>query len=277
MNWRAIESNRMDIRLESALLLAGLVALLSVMATLIFGADGLLFGPLALGVFWLVRTRVPLDWVLRAHGASPVPFDHPASVMFARLVQRADLHQKVSLFHAPSRNVNAYTIANADEAVIVLNSPVFQYFSNEEMAGILAHELSHVVNRDTQFMTTAGSLTTLVSQISFLVIVLSVISLPMAIAQGRVLAYVATVAFAFFMPSVAIILQAKLSRAREFAADLGATELLGTPDYLIRALLKLENYNRPFMLPWIRRAQNYFGTHPNTLQRVQRLESYTQR
>ena len=88
---------------------------------------------------------------------------------------------------------------------------------------------------------------------------------------------VVTVAFAFFMPSVAIILQAKLSRAREFAADLGATELLGTPDYLIRALLKLENYNRPFMLPWIRRAQNYFGTHPNTLQRVQRLESYTQR
>ena len=230
MNWRAIESNRMDIRLESALLLAGLVALLSIMATLIFGIDGLLFGPLALGIFWLVRTRVPLAWVLRAHGASPVPSDHPASIMFSRLVQRADLHREVRLFHAPSRNVNAYTIANSDEAVIVVNSPVFEHFSSEEMAGILAHELSHVVNRDTQFMSTAASLTTLVSQISFLVIVLSVISLPMAIAEGRILPYLGSIIFAFFMPSLAIILQAKLSRAREFAADRIGAEFLGNDE-----------------------------------------------
>ena len=274
MNWHVMDHHRNDIGVETALLLMALVAMLSVVASLIFGMEGLLFGPLSLAIFWFFEARAPLSWILRAHRATPVPPHHPAARMFTALVRRAGLRQPVHLYYSPSGSFNAYTIGHSEESAIVVNEPVFRYFSDEELAGIMAHELSHVVNRDTRFMTIANSLATLIAQMAFVLIVVCIVTLPLAIAQGHVFAYLGMVAIALFLPSVSVFLQAKLSQAREFAADLGATELLGEPDYLISALLKLERYSGMFMLPWIRRTQHYFGSHPNTIERIQRLESY---
>lgn len=274
MNMHAIDRQRSDITTESVLLVAALVAMLSVVASLIFGTEGLIFGPLSLIMFWLVESKAPISWILRMHRALPVPPNHPAARLFAGLVSRADVGQQVDLYYSPSESFNAYTIGHSRASAIVVNAPVFRHFTDEELAGILAHELSHVVNHDTRFMTIAASLATLISQMSFILIVVCVMTLPLAFAQGHVFAYLAMVAIALFLPSIAVFLQAKLSQAREFAADLGATQLLGSPDFLISALLKLERYSGAFMLPWIRRTRQYFGSHPDTLERVQRLESY---
>jgi len=268
-----IDQNRDEIALESTLLMGGLVAMLSAAAGLIFGVEGLLFGPLTLLMFWLVEAKVPVSWVLRAHRALPVPADHPAARMFAGICRRAGIDSDARLYYAPSRNFNAYTIGHSAESAVVLNTPILEYFTDQEIAGILAHELSHVANRDTRFMAIAASIATMISQISFILIITCLITLPIAFAQGAVLSYLGMIVIALFMPTVAMFLQAKLSRTREFAADLGATELLGDPGYLISALLKLERYSGAFLLPWIRRGQDYFGTHPNTIERIERLKS----
>lgn len=277
MNMHAIDRQRSDINVESLLLVAALMAMLSVVASLMFGAVGLAFGPLSLAIFWLVETKAPIAWVLRAHRATPIAANHPVGQLFAAIAARAQLGQPVRLYYSPSNSFNAYTIGHSGGSAIVVNAPLFRYFSDEEMAGILAHELSHVANQDTRFMTIAASLATLISQMCFVLIIVCVITLPIAFAQGHVMAYLATVVIALFLPSVAVLLQAKLSQAREFAADLGATRLLGDPDYLISALLKLERYNGMFMMPWIRKTQHYFGSHPDTLARIQRLEAYSRR
>lgn len=276
MNWHIMDRHRSDITLESIVLMAALVAILSVVASFIFGVQGLALGPLTLVMFWLVEAKAPIAWILRAHRAAPIPPDHPVTRLFAALYRRAGLDQRVSLYYSPSGNFNAYTVGHSGESAIVLNAPVLQYFADEEIAGILAHELSHVVNHDTRFMALAASLASMISQMSFVLILICIITSPIAYMQGHLPAYLGMVVIALLLPSIAIFLQAKLSQAREFAADLGATELLGDPRYLISALVKLERYSGALMLPWIRRTQGYFGSHPNTAERVRRLQSYNE-
>ena len=77
-----------------------------------------------------------------------------------------------------------------------------------------------------------------------------------------------------FLPTVVNILQAKLSQNREFAADLVATKILGSPTHLISALARLENYRRAFSFAWPSRRPTYFDSHPRTLERISRLKSY---
>lgn len=275
MNRRVIDRQRSDIALQSFLLMAALTVMLSLIASFLFGSHAWVFGPLAVVILWLMEARAPIAWILRARGAVPVADDHPVARLFAALAARAAPGQPVRLYYSPSGSFNAYTVGHSEESAIVVNAPLFQYFSDQELAGILAHELSHVANRDTRFMTIAASLATLISQMSLVLIAVCLITLPLAFAQHRVTASLIMIAVAFFLPSIALFLQARLSQAREFAADLGATELLGNPEYLISALLKLERYAGVFMFPWIRRAQAYFGSHPNIVDRVQRLESYS--
>ena len=274
MNTHLVDHSRESIGFESTLLMAGLVVMLSLIASFVFGTAGLVFGPLSLALFYLVEAKAPISWMLRAHRAQPLPPGHPASRIFDAIRQRAGLQQDVFLYYSPANTFNAYTIGHSQEAVVVLTQPILDHFTHDEIAGILAHELSHVVNRDTRFMAMAASLAAMISQMSLIVLIFCFITLPLAFAQGHLLVYITMAAVALVIPTIALFLQARLSRTREFAADLGATELLGEPGYLISALLKLERYSSAFLFPWMRRGQGYFGSHPNTLARVQRLKGY---
>lgn len=275
VNRYALQQDRSDITLESSLLLAGLVVILSIVSTLVFGLEGLLFGPIAFATFWLFEARAPVDWMLKAHRARPIPRHHPLSRILENLRHRAGIEQDVQLFYSPTPHFNAYTIGHREKSAIVLNAPIIDRFTEREVAGILAHELSHVVNNDIRFMAMAAALGTMISQMSFILLVVGLVTLPFAFMQGAVGQYFLMIAAALITPTIALFLQARLSQAREFAADLGATELLGTPHYLISALMKLERYSGAFLLPWIRRGQDYFGSHPNTLERIRRLKSYS--
>jgi len=265
--------SRNNFNTESMLLVAALAGLLSVAAAMLFGPAGLVFGPASVLLSSIIEYQVPLGWLLRVHRAVPLSRRHPARLLFDRIQGRAKLRD-VGLYVSPSNQLNAYTIGQGDASAIVLTAPLLSRFSDAELAGILAHELSHAVNRDTQFMGMVASLAAMVSQLSFILIIVLLATLPMAWMESRMLEHVGTFMVAAGLPTAAIYLQAWLSRNREFAADLGATELLGNPGYLMSALAKLDRYGRWFGLPWMRQQDSYFATHPNTRERLERLQSY---
>lgn len=274
MNWHVIKQQREEIALESTLLMAGLIAMLSLVSIFLFGPQGLILGPLIPVVLYLVQAKAPISWLLKAHHARPLPTHHPLARIFKRLCQRAGLDHQVQLFYAPVRFLNAYTIGHGDDSAVVINTPILEYFSSQEVTGILAHELGHVMNKDVRYMAVVSVFASMVPHMAFVLLIVAVATLPVVVMQGAVIKLLAMLGTAIALPSLARYIQAKLSRNREFAADLGAAELLGSPEYLISALVKLERYAAESRLPWMQPRQDYYGSHPNTLDRVERLRSY---
>lgn len=274
MNQNKASVNRTAITIETVILMGGLLVLLSLLARFLLGPAGLYLGPLCLIVFLVIESRAPAVWFLRAQGAVPVPGYHPIARLFRGLCDRAGLDHRVRLYYAPANRFNAFTTGHGEDSVVVLNRPILEHFSNGEIAGILAHELGHVANNDIRFMAMAGALTTMISQLAFILLIVAVVMAPAMLFQGSIGSLFIMILAAVLLPYVALYLQAKLSRTREFAADLAAAELLDGPDELIRALVKLEQYSSGFMFPWFRRGNGYFHTHPNTIERVERLRSF---
>ena len=146
-----------------------------------------------------------------------------------------------------------------------------------EIAGVLAHEVSHIRNRDLWLMSVAylaGRLTRLMSLFG---VALVIVGLPLWLsgAGGVPLLLIPLLVFA---PQITTLLQLALSRAREFDADLDAAGLTGDPEGLASALAKLERYQRSaweqILFPGYRLPQpSVLRTHPPTEERVARLRA----
>ena len=144
-----------------------------------------------------------------------------------------------------------------------------------EMEGILAHEISHLWHRDTFVMgiaDTIARITSLLSRIGLIMMLFSFTmgeDLPWYFVRGLLL---------FFAPTITVLLQLALSRAREFNADMGAVELTGDPYGLASALDKLERMIQPqsmwrkILTPGYKQTQPaLLRTHPDTEERIKRL------
>jgi heat shock protein HtpX len=145
-----------------------------------------------------------------------------------------------------------------------------------ELAGVLAHEVSHIRNRDLWLMSIADLAGRLTHMMSLFGVALVMVSLPLWLsgAGGVPLLLIPLLVFA---PQVTTLLQLALSRAREFDADLDAAGLTGDPDGLASALAKLERYQRGawerILMPGYRLPEpSVLRTHPPTEERIARLK-----
>jgi heat shock protein HtpX len=159
---------------------------------------------------------------------------------------------------------------------------LLQALSRDEIRGVMAHELSHVRHRDTLTMTITATLAGAIGMLANFAFFLgggnSERSNPIAM-----------IALMLLAPIAAALVQMAISRTREYDADRGGAELSGDPNALARALEKIERYARGIPNPDAERnpatahvfiinpltgrgADNLFSTHPNTRNRVARLE-----
>ncbi len=265
----ALELSRLKIAAETALLLSGLVSLLSGVGWLAAGPLGLMFGPVGLGAVMLLQSG-EVDRLLRHHRVRAVhPHSRPAR-LFRALQQRSGL-QNVSLFAAPSGQLNAFAVGDRSEAAVVVTLPLLQRFADDELAGILGHELTPIANGDVRVMGTATILTRAIIQTGVFAVLLTVL------APQTQVAPVAVALAALAAAVLGALMTAKLSRTREFAADLGSARLLGNPAPLARALLRLEGYARRLTPWWLRprrQRRSLHDSHPATTERLARLDSY---
>lgn len=231
---------------------------------------------------WYFSDRIALS----AYGAQPVsPSQAPALYnLVGRLCERAGLPMP-GIYIVPSSAANAFaTGRDPEHAAVAVTQGIINLLPKDELEAVIAHELSHINNRDTLTQAVAA---TIAGAISFLAQMVSY-SLWFGGSSrderegANPLGLLLTVILA---PIAATVIQFAISRTREFAADAGSAKLTGNPRALARALQRLEGNARqmpiegnpafeplliinPFSGEFL---ANLFATHPSTEARIKQL------
>jgi heat shock protein HtpX len=231
---------------------------------------------------WYYSDRI----ALAAYGAQPVSPDEATGLyrMVQRLSNRANLPMP-AVYIVPSPAANAFaTGRDPEHAAVAVTEGILNLLPEDELEAVIAHELSHIYNRDTL---TQAVTATIAGAISFLA---QMVSYSMWFGGGsrdddngsNPLGLLLTIILA---PIAASVIQMGISRTREFSADAGAARLTGNPRALARALQRLESSARqmpmtgnPAFEPLLIMNSfageflgKLFSTHPSTEARIQQL------
>jgi heat shock protein HtpX len=268
---------------KTGMLLAALTALFMGVGFMIGGRGGMILALLVACGMNLFTYWNADKIVLKMHGARQVdgasaPEFH---ALVARLAQRAGLPMpKVYVIDSPHPNAFA-TGRNPQNAAVAATTGLLNLLDREEIAGVMAHELAHVRNRDTLIMT-------MVATIAGAISMLANFGLFFRSGNDRG-AMLATVAAVIVAPFAAMIVQMAISRTREYGADRGGAEISGNPRALASALAKLARgaaavpnpvaervpaAAQLYIVPGLSRGgDNLFSTHPDTGNRIAALEA----
>ncbi|ODS53578.1 MAG: protease HtpX [Acidobacteria bacterium SCN 69-37] len=270
--------------LKTAVLLGGLSALFLLIGRAVGGESGLIiaFGfavVMNIGSYWFSDKIV-----LRMYRAQPVGPEHPLYRMTERLAQRAGLPMP-KVYVLPDQAANAFaTGRNPNHAAVAATEGILRLLPESELEGVMAHELAHVRNRDILISSVAAT-------IGAAIMMLAQMAQFAAIFGGgqrdgdRGSSPIAMLATAMLAPLAAGLIQAAISRQREFQADRTGAEIAGSPMGLAQALRRLDAASRQIpmdanpatahmfiMKPFSAQGlASLFSTHPPTEARVAAL------
>lgn len=264
---------------QSAVLLVGMLALFSLAAATVFGWQGVIWALIGSAVGLLLSPRLSPSLILRMHrGRRLGRFDAPEVVRLVEgLAQRAGLERAPSVYYLPSQMLNAFTVAGSGESAVAVTDGMLRALTLRELAGVLAHEISHLRNRDTWVMGLADAMNRLTRVLSFVGLFLLVVSVPWLMMGGQGFPWLGALLL-MFAPTIGGLLQLALSRTREYDADLDAAGITGDPEGLAQALEKLERRQGRFweeiVMPGAKLPiPEALRTHPATADRVARLRA----
>jgi heat shock protein HtpX len=266
--------------LKTAFLLGALSALLLFIGESLGGAQGLM-----IGFVFAVVTNFVSYWfsdkiVLKMYGATEVGPEHPLYRIVGRLATRAGLPQP-RCYVIPQASPNAFaTGRNPTHAAVAATEGILQILSEEELEGVLAHELAHVKHRDILISSVAATIAAAIMMISRFAMFFGG-----SRDDNRGSNPIALLATMILEPLAAALIQAAISRSREYDADAGGSALAGSPQGLVSALRKIEAASRAvplaanpatahmFIIKPFSAAGllGLFSTHPPTEARIQAL------
>jgi len=269
---------------RTAILLAGLTGLFMAVGAVIGGQSGMMiafFVALAMNAFSYWNSD---KMVLRMHGAHEV--DEASAPGYYSMVR--ELSQNAGLpmprvYIMENDQPNAFaTGRNPDNAAVAATTGLLNTLSREEVAGVMAHELAHIKNRDTLTMTITATIAGAISM-------LANFGLFFGGNRDNPLGMIGTIAMVFLAPLAAMLVQMAISRSREYEADKLGAEICRQPLWLASALGKIAGsvkhvHNNAaernpatahmFIINPLsgERMDNLFSTHPNTENRIERLQ-----
>jgi heat shock protein HtpX len=271
--------------LHSVLLVGGLGLLVGFCTWLIWGAMGVAATLVALGLIYAFAPRLPPELIMRFYRARRIDQRHGSQVLHIvdALADRAELPTAPRVYVIPSMTLNAFAAGTPGNAVIGITEGLLRRLSLHELAGVLAHEISHVRNNDLAIMSLADILTRFTQWLAYLALFLALLNLP-AFLLGDAEVPLLGLVLLYLAPTAGSLMQLALSRTREYDADLEAVSLTGDPRGLVSALQKLERYYGRFWedmrlpVPGRRIPQpSLLRSHPRTEDRIARLEALTDR
>lgn len=265
--------------LKTLLFLSALTALLMALGFTIGGTRGALIAFVVAAGMNLFSYWNSDKIVLRMHDAKEVDATIAPDFyrMVAELAQRASLPMpKVYIIDSPHPNAFA-TGRDPEHAAVAATTGLLNMLTRDEVAGVMAHELGHVKNRDTLVMT-------LVATVAGAISMLANFGMFFRSADNRGNA-IATILAVIVAPIAAMIVQMAISRTREFGADKAGAEISGNPMALASALAKISRGAQAIPNPVSEQmpaaAQLYivpthvsemFSTHPATERRIEALQ-----
>jgi heat shock protein HtpX len=275
---------------KTAILLSLLTAIFVAIGGIAGGQTGMVIAfliALAMNAFSFWRSD---KMVLRMHDAEEVD-EHSAPEyynMVRELAARAELPMpKVYVLHNPQPNAFA-TGRNPQNAAVAATTGLLESLSHEEVAGVMAHELAHIKNRDTLIMTIAATIGGAISMLAQWLQFHSLFGGNRSNGGGA--GIIATLAAIILAPMAAMLVQMAISRSREYQADKLGALICGNPLWLSSALHKIAGFAQRIENPTAEAApatahifiinplsghgiDNFFSTHPNTENRVAELEA----
>lgn len=265
-------------------LMAGLTGLFAGVGQLVGGSSGAVVALVLAAGMNLFMYWTSSSMVLRAYRAKTVTAAEAPALyaMVDRLRQRAELPMPTVAI-APHEQPNAFaTGRNPENAVVCVTEGLLQLVNQDELEGVLAHELAHIKNRDMLLQTVTATMAGAISNIAQFAMFFGGRD-----EEGN--NPVAAIAMAIVAPLAAMLIQFAISRQREFKADAVGAQIVGRPEGLANALQKLETYSKripmqvsPAVAPLAQvnplaahggGITSLFSTHPSTRERVARLLS----
>jgi len=270
--------------LRTGLLMAGLTALFVTVGFLIGGLGGM-----GIAFLFALGSNLFAYWnadkiVLSMYGAREAD-EQSAPRLFhvvRQLSQAAQLPMpKVCIVENPQPNAFA-TGRNPDHAAVCVTTGLLNSVSDEELAGVLAHELGHVKNRDTLTMTITAIIAGAVSMLANFAFFFGG-------DRRNPLGFIGVLLVSVLAPFAAILVQMTISRTREFAADRTGAEISGRPLWLASALARIDRIAQTtdnpeadanpatahmFIInPLHGGLSGLFSSHPSTEERIARLKA----
>lgn len=271
--------------LKTAILLAGLTSLFGWAGWALGGQSGMVIALLMAAVMNIGSYWFSDKIVLKMYGAKPVE-SGPLFAMAQSLAQRAGLPMP-RVYIIDNAQPNAFaTGRNPQNAAVAVNTGLIDILTEHELAGVIAHELAHIKNRDTLIMTVTATIAGAISMLANFAMFFGGGNNNGERQGGNTLIGLLVM---FLAPLAAMLVQMAISRTREYSADRTGAEICGDPRALAGALKKLEQYARRIDNPvaeanpatahmfiinplHVHRIDNLFSTHPNTQNRIRELE-----
>jgi heat shock protein HtpX len=273
-------------RFKTAVLLTVLTLLLVAMGGAIGGRSGMMFAfVIACGMnffsYWFSDKIV-----LSMYGAQEITeMENPMFYGIVRnLTVRAGLPMP-KVYVIPSESPNAFaTGRNPEHAAVAATAGIMRILTPEELEGVMAHELSHVANRDILISTIAATIAGAISMLGNMLQWAAIFGNRHDDEEGGGWG---GLAMAIIAPIAAMLIQMAVSRSREYMADEGGAKLCGRPLSLANALRKLDTSSRMLPMQEARPATAHlfivnpltagglmqlFSTHPPMEERIARLE-----
>lgn len=273
-------------QMKTAVLLAGLTGLFLALGYLIGGAGGMAiaFVMAAAGnafAYWNAD-----KFVLSMQGARPVSRAEAPELFdtVEQLARNAGMPMP-ALYIIDTDQPNAFaTGRDPEHAAVAATTGLLRMLSPEEVAGVLAHELAHVRNRDTLTMTITATIAGAISMLANMAFWFGGMGQNRENGPG----ILGGILLAVLAPIAAMLVQFAISRAREYEADRGGAEICGRPLWLASALEKIETGAQRIVNPQAEQHPatahmfivnplhgggigSLFTTHPSTGDRVERL------
>ena len=270
---------------RTTLLMAALTALFMVIGGLIGGGTGALIALLVAGGMNLFAYWNSDKMLLRMHNAQPVDARSEPELydMVSQLAQNAGIPMP-ALYIVDEDQPNAFaTGRNPENGAVAVTTGLLRLLSHQEVAGVVAHELAHIKNRDTLIMTVTATIAGAISMLA---------NFAMFTGGNRdnPMGMIGSIAMMILAPIGAMLVQMAISRTREYAADRAGAEISGRPLWLASALEKLEMGAQRIDNPTAERnpasahvfiinplhggaVDGLFTTHPKTANRIAALRA----
>jgi len=263
------------------------VVLLAVLGGILVGAGYLIGGPQTALIFLFISVAINLgSWffsdkiALAAARAKPVSEEEDPRLyeMVRDLTTRAGLPMP-KLYVIPQEQPNAFaTGRNPNHSAVAVTAGIRKLLSEDELRGVLAHELGHVRNHDILLTSVVASIASAITWIGYLVLWIGG-------DDNSPLGIIGPLLLWLLAPIAAAIIQLAISRQREYAADATGAAICGNPESLASALLRLESGAQAIPMQVNQASEplyivkpfhgggiaNLFSTHPPIEERVRRL------
>ncbi|AUG54280.1 M48 family metalloprotease [Thalassospira marina] len=251
-------------------LLACMAGVLSICAWLLGGPVMMISAFFAITLLLLLGPMVSSDMIMKLLRATELPRqNYPALFeMAALLSERAGLDYTPRLYVLPGKGVNAITTGKDENTIIALSRDAIDGLSPRQLRAVLAHEIAHAWHNDTRIL----MMTDILYRATWTMAVFGMFMFFFDSHNPPVWLVIALGA----APSISFILQRAVIRDREFAADHGASDLLGGPEDVIDALTHIEQINRRTLrlIPYrSTEPPALLDTHPTIKARLEALHA----